>query len=380
MKKLLSVVAVLMVVPGPLSAQNPAPGTPTATPVSSPNSTIIQKIIVKVNGEIFTQGELEFRLIQTLRQQNKSVTKAEQLNSDPALQSALAEITPGILLDAVDELLFVQHGREVGVKANDAAFADFIDKIKADNPTIKTEADLQAAMKSEGITMADLRVNFERQYIINGVTRRELMRNMTLTEEEARQYYVAHPDEFMKPATVTLREILIQVPTEMVAGQATINVAADDAAKAKAAALRERAVKGEDFQKLVAEASEAGSKANGGIIGPVLTSDLNPAITEILDKMKVGDVSEPLRVKAGYQLLKLDVRSPAEVETFELSKNLIQDKVLGGRLDGEKNKFVEKLLTQAVIEWKDDNYKKMYESARAAMRARGKTGAGAPGK
>ena len=99
-----------------------------------------------------------------------------------------------------------------------------------------------------------------------------------------------------------------------------------------------------------------------------------------LEKMKVGDVTEPLRVKNGYQLLKLDTRSPAEVETFEKSKDLITNKVLGARVDVEKNKFLEKLLAQAVIEWKDDNYKKMYETARAAARSRAKSGTGAPGK
>ena len=41
------------------------------------------------------------------------------------------------------------------------------------------------------------------------------MQKATLTDEEARQYYDAHHEEFMTPATVTLREILIAVPTEL---------------------------------------------------------------------------------------------------------------------------------------------------------------------
>ena len=61
------------------------------------------------------------------------------------------------------------------------------------------------ALKQEGMTMADLRVNIERSFYKGEAERRELMRNMTLTEDEARQYYNAHTDQFMKPATVTLR-------------------------------------------------------------------------------------------------------------------------------------------------------------------------------
>ena len=65
-------------------------------PLSAQKSTIIQKIIVKVNGEIFTQTELEFRQIQALRDQNQAVRKVEDLATDPGLVTALASVTPGL--------------------------------------------------------------------------------------------------------------------------------------------------------------------------------------------------------------------------------------------------------------------------------------------
>jgi peptidyl-prolyl cis-trans isomerase SurA len=331
--------------------------------LTAQQSTIVQKIIVKVNGEIFTQSELEFQQIQTLRDQNRAVRKAEDLNSDPALRTALAEITPALLVEAVNELMLVQHGRETGIKFNDATFAKGLEEMKKNN-NIPDDAALQAALKQEGITLSDLRVRFERQFIIQNVIGRELQRNMTLTEEEMRQYFNTHQSEFMKPPTVTLREILIPVPTETVNGQATVNVGLDDAAKEKITAIRERAVKGEDYTKLVAEASESGTKANGGLIGPIAAADLNPAVSQMLEKMQVGDVSEPMRTRAGYQILKLETRSAAEVEAFEKSREQIQQHILGARVEVEKAKFLEKLRLQAVIEWKDDAFKKMYETAR----------------
>jgi peptidyl-prolyl cis-trans isomerase SurA len=334
-----------------------------AGPLTAQQSTIVQKIIVKVNGEIFTQSELEFQQIQTLRDQNRAVRKAEDLSSDPVLRTALAEITPGLLIEAVNELMLVQHGRETGIKFNDATFAKGLEEMKKSN-NITDDAAFQAALKQEGITLSDLRVRFERQFIIQNVIGRELQRNMTLTEEEMRQYFNTHQSEFMKPPTVTLREILIPVPTETVNGQATVNVGVDDAAKEKIAAIRERAVKGEDYTKLVAEASESGTKANGGLIGPIAAADLNPAVSQMLEKMQVGDISEPMRTRAGYQILKLETRSAAEVEAFEKSREQIQQNILGARVEVERAKFLEKLRLQAVIEWKDDAYKKMYEAAR----------------
>jgi parvulin-like peptidyl-prolyl isomerase len=213
--------------------------------------------------------------------------------------------------------------------------------------------------------MADLRVNVERAWFVQNVQQRELMRNMTLTEEESRQYYDTHQDQFMKPSTVTVREILMIVPTDTASGQVTFNVSTDETVKQKISAVRARALAGEDFTKLVAEVSESGTKTDGGLIGPVKVSDLNPTVAELLEKMKPGDLTEPLRTKTGYQILKLETRSAAEVETFERSKEPIAQRILESRLDVERAKFLQKLLMQSVIEWKDETFKKMYETERA---------------
>ncbi len=318
-----------------------------------------------MNGEIFTQSELEFRQIQTLRDQNRQVRKGEDLKSDPGLRSALGDVTPDILVDAVDELVVMQHGKELGMKYNESTFAKSLEELKKANKL--DDKTFPEALKQEGMTMADLRVNMERAWFVQNVQQRELMKNMTLTEEEARQYYNTHQNEFMKPSTVTLREIMITVPVDKSAsGQATFNVSTDETVKQKVAAVRDRALKGEDFVALVAEVSESGTKATGGVIGPINLSDLSPALMELLDKMKPGDITEPLRTKAGYQIIKLETRSVSDVETFEKSRDQIGQHILNSRLDVERAKFLEKLLVQAVIEWKDDNYKKMYDVARAA--------------
>ena len=353
------------------TAQAAVPQTPDTKPAAStpPKSEIIQKVIVKVNGEIFTQTDLVARQIQALRDQQRAVRRAEDLTADPALVAALTAVTPGVLLEAVDELILVQHGKEMpNLKFTDAIFARALEDLKKANK-IPDDATLQAALKQEGMTMADLRVNIERSFYKGEAERRELMRNMTLTEDEARQYYNAHTDQFMKPSTVTLREIVVTVPETSVGGAVSFNVALDESAKEKITALRERALKGEDFAKLVAEASDSSTKSSGGIIGPVNTADLSSGLAELLSKMQQGDITEPLRTKAGYQIIKLDVRSVAQPETFEKSREQISQRILESRLDVERAKLLDKLRTQAVIEWKDDGLKKMYEAALAALKA-----------
>src|SRR5687767_14456463 len=71
---------------------------------------IVEQVLVKVNGEIITKTDLEARQIAALRQKNPNLRP----ESDAALKAALAEVTPAVIVDAVDELLMVQKGKELG--------------------------------------------------------------------------------------------------------------------------------------------------------------------------------------------------------------------------------------------------------------------------
>jgi hypothetical protein len=51
----------------------------------------------------------------------------------PVLQKAVAEVTPQLILSAVDELLLVQRGRELGYVMSDEQFKSVLDNIKKDN-------------------------------------------------------------------------------------------------------------------------------------------------------------------------------------------------------------------------------------------------------
>jgi peptidyl-prolyl cis-trans isomerase SurA len=339
-----------------------------APTLAQQKSTVIQKIIVKVNGEIFTQTDLEDQQILALRAKNPQLRSLQDLQNDAALRAALAEVTPDVLVDAVDELLLVQRARETGARFTDENFKLAIENVKKQNKL--DDESLKVALQQEGLTMAELRENFERTYLQQVITQQEVGRSMTLTEQEARQYYAAHPDQFMKPASVTVREIFVAVPTVTGPdGKPAINAAANEEAIEKLKTTRERAVKGEDFAKLAAEISESGTKANGGLIGPVLVSDLDPALAEIFTKLTPGEISEPIRTTDGYRLFKLDTRTAPEPEPYDKVRDDISQKIYSERLEGETKKFVEKLREVALIEWKDAAYKELYEKRLAELAA-----------
>ena len=162
--------------------------------------------------------------------------------------------------------------------------------------------------------------------------RGDVIDKISVTEDEAQAYYEAHKQEFTTPSEITLREILIEVPTT----DRGVNVAQDDAAKAEAEDIRKRLLAGEPFPRLAAEVSDAPSKANGGLIGPIKRDELAPPLQKMLDAMKVGDLTDVLRTPRGYQILKLESRTETKVRTFDEARGDIGDRVGETKMPGER--------------------------------------------
>jgi len=319
---------------------------------------VIEQVLVKVNGDIITKTELESRQVAALRQRLNQNVDPEMLKNDDQLKKALGEITPRVLVNAIDELLLLQHGKEMGLHLGDEQFRQVVNNIRKEQG-LQDDAKFAQALAQENMTMDDLRKQLERQMLIEQVQRQEVGSKLTITEEEARQYYAAHPEDFTEPTTITLREILIEVPAAQ--GGASVNVAADDEAQKKIADIRARALRAEDFGKLAQEVSASTSKANGGLIGPFSREDMSPNLQAMIDKMKPGEITQPIKTPRGYQIFKLESMKAAALQPFDSVRDLISEKVAGARTQSEMRKFLARLRTRAIIEWKNDELKKVYE-------------------
>jgi peptidyl-prolyl cis-trans isomerase SurA len=321
---------------------------------------IIEQVLVKVNGDILTKTDLEQRQIAALRGRMAQDIDPESLKNDEQLKKALAEVTPRLLVEAIDELLLVQLGKERGYKLSDQQFTEWLNALRKEQNLLDDQK-FMAALKQEGMSLDDLRKNVERQMLIQRVQQDEVGSKLSITEEEARQYYLSHRQEFTDPASVTLREILIEVPTTTKEGQAGVNVAKDDEAAKKAAEVRARLAAGEDFAKVAGETSAAASKANGGLIGPISVNEVSESIQQLVQSMKPGDITQPIRTTRGYQIFKLEALKQSAVQPFENVRDLVAERVHGQRQRQEVQKFITRVRSQAIIEWKNAELQKAYE-------------------
>ena len=319
-----------------------------------PGAVVLERILVKVNGGLVTQTALENAQISALR------VRGAPPQTDSELRRVIEEITPGLIVNAVEELLLVQRARDLGYSLSDEQFQDILDGIKDEN-NMNDEQLVAALEADEGMTLPELRVVMERQMLVSQVQQVEILGRVSITDTEANEYYDTHLEEFTEPATVTLREILIAVPAE----GGALNVARDNQAKAAAAAARARILAGDDFGQVASEVSDSASKANGGLIGPIALADLAESVRERIEPLEVGAVGEIERTTAGYQILKLASATQPTPTPFDDVRQSILDNVFNERRLLALDEYLNKLRDDAIIEWKDEGLKSLYDESLA---------------
>jgi parvulin-like peptidyl-prolyl isomerase len=210
---------------------NPAaPATATQAAAPTGKSVIVQRILVKVNGEPITQTDLERLQTDALQQMNGDAPP-KGTEPDAVIRAQLLKVTPGILSQAIDDLLLIQRAKELGYKMSDEQYTRIVDNIKKDNKL--NDADFKKAMADQGLTPETMHANIEHDYLKQAVVQSDVMSHAIMTDQESRQYYAEHQNEFMTQAKVMLREILVAVPTQTVAGQLSFNAATDEAARSQ---------------------------------------------------------------------------------------------------------------------------------------------------
>jgi peptidyl-prolyl cis-trans isomerase SurA len=329
--------------------------------VTALSAEILEQVLVKVNGEIITKTEFERLQVAAIRElpDQPDVSRL----SDAELSKTLAQITPQVIVTMIDEMLLMQRAKELGFAMSEAQFTEMLASIKKDNKLESDEA-FEAALKSENITLAQLKQMLSKRMLISQVQRREVGGRIEVTETEERAYYDGHLSEFATTPSVTLREIVVNAEVDPV--KKAPSVGALDEARDKAEAIRARIIKGESFDKLAAEISDSPSKANGGLIGPVSRTEMNEELLKTISTMKVGDVTPVFNTQTGAQIFKLESSIDSTTLPFEAARGQIADKLGQEKIAEEIRKLMQRLRAQAIIEWKNEELRKAWAAGVSA--------------
>jgi peptidyl-prolyl cis-trans isomerase D len=160
----------------------------------------------------------------------------------------------------------------------------------------------------------------------------DIAKTIQPTDAELHSFYEEQKGTFTTEERRKVSHILVSPESE---GQD-----AEKEALAKASAIRERLLKGEDFAKLAKEASaDPVSAQKGGDLGFITKSAMEQNFADAAFALKPGELSEPVKTSFGYHLIKVAEVSPGTTKTFEEVK---KDLVTTFQHNAAENQFYER--------------------------------------
>ncbi|MDD2389301.1 MAG: SurA N-terminal domain-containing protein [Desulfobacterales bacterium] len=138
-----------------------------------------------------------------------------------------------------------------------------------------------------------------------------------LTSEEIEEYYNSNLSEFETPATVEARHILLKV-NENDSDEAVAK------AKQKAMDIFKMSREGKDFAALAKQYSEGPAKKDGGYLGIFKRQDMVKPFSDKAFSMKPGEISEPVRTRFGWHLIKVEKVNEASTMSLKEAEEKIR--------------------------------------------------------
>lgn len=300
---------------------------------------VIDEVVVQVNDDVITRSRLKKETKERIEALKQNGMPAEQAQAEAnAKQAELIAIL-------INEQLLLQKGKELELSAEVEAAVNSRMLEIARAQGITSIEKLEQAMTQSGLNPVIIRQTMRAEMMKQAVIQQEVDRRVFLnfSPDEVKKYFEAHRDKFRKPESVKLSEIYLSSANK------------DDAAvRARATELVTQLRAGADFKALAAANSER--EKNGvrtapedkGQVGNFSVPTLRDDIAAAIKNVKVGGVTDVLKTEEGYQILRVDERTPAET-TATFNENQVREAMMLEQQPKEREAYLQKLRNEAFI-------------------------------
>lgn len=325
---------------------------------------VVEEIIARVNNQIITRSELA---------RSKDQLRDEVKSQDPAnADKVYADREKDVLRDLIDQQLLLEKAKDLNLSA-DTDVIKRLDQMRKDMKLDSMEA-LEKEAEKQGVSWEDFKQNMKNQILTQKVIGEEVGGHLSMTKEEEEKFYNEHKNEMQHAEFIRLSEILItpkpvtpsitpapdpatatmgpnapaQAPVDEATKQAE-EAAALNAAHAKAEDLLKQLRAGASFDEIAKKYSDGPSAADGGALGTFERGKLAKELEDKTFAMKSGEITDVIRVKQGYTILRVDDHQMAGVPPMKDVMPKIQDALYYEKLQPALRAYLTKLREDAFI-------------------------------
>jgi peptidyl-prolyl cis-trans isomerase SurA len=259
---------------------------------------LLDRIAAIVNDGVVLNSDLDSQVLavsERLRQQKLDLPPQNVLRQQVLERLVVQEIQ-------------LQRAQHDGLKVTDETLnAALSDVARRNNMTL---SQLPQALASQGLDYGAYREDLRKEITLSMLRQRDVLDRIVVTPKEIDQYLDKQAKMPSGNHEYNVSHILIAVPQE--ASQAQL----DDAAR-RAGEVYQKASGGEDFARLAVAYSNSQTALEGGSLGWRKETELPTFLTEVVAKLKPGEVSQPLRTPTGFHIVKLNEVRGSEAKAIE---------------------------------------------------------------
>lgn len=180
----------------------------------------------------------------------------------------------------------------------------------------KSQEDFEKALGGESLNA--YRATIYRYLLAKKAEEVAVDEKIKVTDEQVSAYYSENSKMYIRPKRFKASHIMVKVDPAS-------NEEERNELKKRAEELTARAKSGEDFYNLAYYNSDDRSKYVGGDLGYFHLGQTAPEFEEAIVKMSPGEISDPIKTRWGYHIVKLvEVDEPRQF-SFEEAKNKIRE-------------------------------------------------------
>jgi len=206
------------------------------------------------------------------------------------------QVRQGFLMRYIQEELLYQEAKRRGIKVDDNMVDREVEEMKDGHTELTFNTYLSSMMLTENTLREQIRRRFAIESLINS-----LVANRKFSEDELREYYDSHSDEFKKPPMCRMKQIVVRTREEI---QNILN----------------QMKKGTEFEELARTFSVSPEGKHGGDMGFLPIDSVDEYFMGACKRLKKGEVSDIIESQGGYRLYKLIEFKPAKEPSFEDAK------------------------------------------------------------
>lgn len=295
----------------------------------------IDEVIVRVNAGVIMRSAFESAQRELLDELKKKFSGEE-------LEKQFNDWKPRILDDLISNQLLAQRAKDLSINVDAQVSQQILRLMKENN--CDGDKCLEQKMREAGLDIEDFKriigENFSRDAVLGQEVYRKLF--MAQTEKEKREFYDKNKQQlFIVPGEVTLSNIFIAFGKDP---DQALERAKEVVVQARAGAV--------DFKSLAQKYTEGEPAGKDPSLGTFKIPELKPEVKTVVENAKAGDVSEPIKLEAGYSIFRVDQRTEPNQLGFEDERvqNLIGRALVEQNAGKELDAYLTKLRNDAFIE------------------------------